>query len=89
MEINNMKNLRLFAALAVLCLLVGSAYAVAKLMPAVVDEQSCMGCGACVDQCPAGAITLNDEGVAVVNKEKCTGCMKCTKACSIDAISAE
>ncbi|MFZ2472450.1 MAG: 4Fe-4S binding protein [Methanothrix sp.] len=84
-----MKHERLFVALAVLCLLVGSAYAVAKLVPAVVDENKCIGCGACVEECPAPAISLNDQGIAVVDKEKCTGCGKCAKSCPVEAISIE
>jgi NAD-dependent dihydropyrimidine dehydrogenase PreA subunit len=35
----------------VLCLLMGSAFAVANLMPNV-DEKNCNGCGKCVDKCP-------------------------------------
>ncbi|MCK9566072.1 MAG: 4Fe-4S binding protein [Methanothrix sp.] len=84
-----MKHERLFVVLAVLCLLVGSAYAVSKLMPAVVDEDKCIGCGACIEECPAGAVSLNDHGIAVVDKEKCTGCGKCAKSCPVEAISAE
>jgi NAD-dependent dihydropyrimidine dehydrogenase PreA subunit len=89
MEFTKMKHTRLLVALAVLCLLVGSAYAVAKLMPAVVDENKCIGCGACVAECPAGAISLNDQGMAVVDKEKCTECGKCVKSCPVEAISTE
>jgi NAD-dependent dihydropyrimidine dehydrogenase PreA subunit len=84
-----MKHTRLIVALAVLCLLVGSAYAVAKLIPAIVDEQKCIGCGACVEKCPVGAISLNDQGIAVVDKEKCTGCGKCARSCPVEAISKE
>lgn len=89
MVFDKMEHKRLIVALAVVCLLVGSAYAVAKLMPAYVDESKCIGCGACVDKCPDGAISLNDQGVAVVDKEKCTGCGKCTKSCPVEAISIE
>jgi ferredoxin len=89
MEIDEMKHLRLIAVLAVLCLLAGSAFAVSKLMTATVDEQECMGCGKCVDKCPEGAITMNEDGIAVVDKEKCTGCGKCTKSCPAEAISVE
>lgn len=84
-----MNHRRLFAALAVLCLLIGSAFAVAKLMPAVVDEQKCIGCGACFEKCPVNAISSNDQGIAVVEKEKCTGCKKCFDACPTEALSVK
>jgi ferredoxin len=89
MEFTKMKHTRLLVALAVLCILVGSAYAVAKLMPAAVDQNQCIGCGACVAECPVGAISLNDQGMAVVDKEKCTGCGKCAKSCPVEAISTK
>ena len=82
-----MKHMRILAVLAVLCLLLGSAYAVTKLMPAVIDDKKCSGCSKCLEKCPEGAITLNATGFAVVDKEKCTGCGKCSKACPFEAIS--
>jgi len=84
-----MNHRRLFAALAVLCLLIGSAFAVAKLMPAVVDEQKCIGCGACVEKCPVIAISSNDQGIAIVDKEKCTGCKRCVDSCPSEALSVK
>jgi ferredoxin len=83
-----MKHQRFIVVLAVLCLLVGSAYAVSKLMPAVVDKNKCLGCGDCVKNCPIGAISLDKDGLAVVDKENCTGCLKCANACPNEAISA-
>jgi len=82
-----MKHKRIYVTLAILCLLIGSAYAVAKLMPAVVDEEKCLGCGKCVESCPIGAISLNEDGLAIVDKEKCEGCLKCAKACPNEAIT--
>ncbi|MDD4162218.1 MAG: 4Fe-4S binding protein [Methanothrix sp.] len=84
-----MKHKRIFVILAIVCLLIGSAYAVAKLMPAVVDEKKCLGCGDCVERCPIGAIALDKDGLAAIDKEKCTGCLKCAKACPNEAITAE
>ena len=37
-----------------------------------VDSDRCMGCGACVEVCPAGAIALV-EGKARVDEETCIG----------------
>ncbi|HEY9207346.1 MAG TPA: phosphoadenosine phosphosulfate reductase family protein [Candidatus Methanoperedens sp.] len=41
---------------------------------------SCTGCGVCVGQCSARAISIN--GTARIN-EKCTHCGKCTWACPV------
>jgi len=84
-----MKYTGLIAALAIICLLAGSAFAVSKLMPAAVDQQECIGCGKCIDKCPEGAIALDENGIASVDQEKCTGCGKCTKACPVEAISLQ
>ena len=82
-----MKYARLIAGMAILCLLAGSAYAVVKLAPAEVDENKCTGCGKCIDRCPEGAISFNDNGLAEVDEEKCTGCGKCSKACPFEAVT--
>jgi ferredoxin len=58
-----MKHQKFLVVLAVLCLLAGSAYAVATLMPAVVDKNKCLGCGDCVSRCPLGAISLDKGGI--------------------------
>ena len=50
-----------------------------------VDETRCSGCGACVDVCRAGAISLSD-GKAVINQEQCTQCEACFHACPESAI---
>ncbi len=84
-----MRNQRLITALAILCVLGGSAFAVEKLTHAVVDNEKCLGCGSCVKECPNGAITLDENGIANVDKDKCTGCKKCVKACPIEAINLE
>ena len=40
-------------------------------MAAKVDQEMCIGCGACTGVCPVGAITLNDEGKATVDADMC------------------
>ncbi len=56
-------------------------------MPAVVDESKCEGCGECVDECPVGAIELNDT--AHVDPELCTECGSCVDVCPNQAIIIE
>ncbi|OGP81174.1 MAG: hypothetical protein A2Z08_10280 [Deltaproteobacteria bacterium RBG_16_54_11] len=55
------------------------------LFEAVVDEAACVGCAACIDRCPVGAITVED--IAAVEREKCLGCGLCAGTCPSDAIN--
>lgn len=55
---------------------------------AVVDAESCTGCGTCVDRCPFQALDLLQD-VAVVNLDRCLGCGVCTPTCPSAAIRLE
>lgn len=55
------------------------------IMPAEVDEDTCISCGACVDACPVDAITLDDK--AKIDADTCTECGACVDECPVDAIS--
>jgi Na+-translocating ferredoxin:NAD+ oxidoreductase RNF subunit RnfB len=68
---------------------------------ALVDEEKCVGCGACVAKCPKAIIQMMPKGrpvkVTCNSKAKgatvkkicevgCIGCSLCVKACPFDAI---
>ncbi|MDL2261457.1 4Fe-4S binding protein [Methanimicrococcus sp. OttesenSCG-928-J09] len=53
----------------------------------MVNVSECTGCGICVDDCPSGAISLNDDGVSVIDKATCTECGACIDACPAEAIT--
>ena len=50
-----------------------------------IDQNSCIGCKACIKDCPAGAIRL-EEGKAVWKKE-CIQCGHCVAVCPVKAVS--
>ena len=57
-------------------------------MPAIVNADTCTGCGACVDACPSEAIEMQD-GKAVVIADKCVDCGVCVDECPVEALSME
>jgi len=45
-----------------------------KLMALLeINRETCTGCGSCLQVCPFGALSLDNENIAVVS-EACTGC---------------
>jgi electron transfer flavoprotein alpha subunit/NAD-dependent dihydropyrimidine dehydrogenase PreA subunit len=52
-----------------------------------IDKDKCIGCGACIDVCPFGALSLVDDMVVV--NDKCTGCGACLLACPMHALSLQ
>ena len=46
----------------------------------------CTGCGACMEVCRFGAISLNSYGVAEVDEDKCIACGKCVRECPRELI---
>ena len=51
-----------------------------------INREECIGCGACVDVCPFGSLSLDEENIAVVD-ETCTACGACIPECPVDALS--
>lgn len=54
-------------------------------MAAVVNQETCVGCGACVDACPVNAIKVEDK--AVIAEGDCIECGACVGSCPTEAIS--
>jgi NAD-dependent dihydropyrimidine dehydrogenase PreA subunit len=50
-----------------------------------IDSTKCNGCGNCVEVCPQGAITI-DNDIAVVNQGLCVQCGDCLEICPVGAI---
>ncbi|NVM17113.1 MAG: 4Fe-4S binding protein [Candidatus Lokiarchaeota archaeon] len=52
-----------------------------------IDQDSCMGCGTCVEKCFNQVLELNDNGIAEMVDEECVGCGVCAYLCPENAIS--
>jgi NAD-dependent dihydropyrimidine dehydrogenase PreA subunit len=52
-----------------------------------LDVTRCTGCGACIEVCPTGALTLV-EGKAHLDDALCRGCEVCIQACPAGALQA-
>lgn len=55
-------------------------------MAYVIDKDTCIGCGACVDTCPCGAIAEDGDKFAI-NADECADCGACAGGCPVEAIS--
>lgn len=51
-----------------------------------LDQEACLGCGACVDRCQMEALSLDDEA-AVLDAKRCIGCGLCVTTCPSGALS--
>jgi len=57
---------------------------------AAIDEAKCSGCKICVNLCPYGAISFDEEkAVCCTNEALCKGCGTCAAACPSGAITSK
>lgn len=57
-------------------------------MPAVVNKDECVGCGACAEVCPQEAIAM-EEDVAVIDVDECVVCGACVDECPNGSLTVE
>jgi ferredoxin len=50
-----------------------------------VKEDMCTGCGTCVEECPSGAVALQ-EGKAAIDDAECIRCGRCHDVCPEEAV---
>lgn len=50
-----------------------------------VDKDECIGCGICVNECPAEAIEMVEDK-AEIDMESCIRCGICHSACNVGAV---
>jgi len=62
-------------------------YVQAEAIMANVDQETCSGCGTCIEVCPYTAIQKNEQGLAEVIAAACKGCGCCCASCPNGAIT--
>ena len=53
-------------------------------MAYIIDKDTCIGCGACAENGPVGAISEND-GVYEIDADTCLDCGACEGTCPVGA----
>ena len=52
-----------------------------------IDEEKCIGCGACADACHEGAIQMVEGKAKLIRDDYCDGLGDCLPACPVNAIT--
>jgi electron transport complex protein RnfB len=53
---------------------------------AIVNQDECTSCEACLDRCQIDAITMDDQDLASINPARCIGCGLCITTCPAEAL---
>lgn len=54
-----------------------------------VDQESCIKCGLCVEECPTGVLKFESTGPVEINGNACNSCGHCVAICPKEAIDNE
>lgn len=54
-----------------------------------IDEESCIGCGACETVCPVSCISEIESEKRRIDGSKCISCGACADICPVACISKE
>lgn len=52
-----------------------------------IDEETCVGCGACAGTCPVSVISETADGKYQIAEDACVSCGACAGVCPVSAIS--
>lgn len=55
----------------------------------IIDDETCVACFLCEDNCPTGAIQLNNDNVPEIVPDKCIRCNTCSTVCPVGALKLE
>lgn len=55
----------------------------------IIDDETCVVCFLCEDNCPTGAIQLNNDNVPEIVPDKCIRCNTCSTVCPVGALKLE
>ncbi len=61
------------------------------MIKVIIDEDACVGCALCVDECPTDVFEFDKEKkLPLVKREnECFGCFSCSEICPAEAITHE
>ncbi len=53
----------------------------------VLNQEDCVGCGACEIVCPHGVLSIEDRKAGIIDGDGCMECGACALNCPTDAVS--
>ncbi|MBP2663830.1 MAG: carE 5 [Firmicutes bacterium] len=56
-------------------------------MAVIINKEECVGCSACINTCPFGAMVMEADKACIT--DACTVCGACVDACPVGAITKE